>query len=134
MRTLLIKCVRVTVISQKPRLAPKKLITVSPKQACKPRPRFGQEALSEFIESKQLENVTQLTIKQLQQRCTDFLKYLSAQGANQPTNSLAMAYRDELIQRQLSHKTLNDYLAANRQFFNWCVAKELVKNESFCCG
>ncbi|MGD8123005.1 DUF6538 domain-containing protein [Vibrio sp. TRT 2004] len=32
---------------------------------------------------------------------SDFLKYLSAQGANQPTNSLAMAYRDGLIQRQL---------------------------------
>ncbi|WP_240207602.1 DUF6538 domain-containing protein [Vibrio sp. CyArs1] len=57
-----------------------KLSSVSPKQPCKPRPRFGQEALSEFIESKQLENVTQLTITQLQQRCTDFLKYLSAQG------------------------------------------------------
>ncbi|HDM8161099.1 TPA: tyrosine-type recombinase/integrase [Vibrio harveyi] len=108
-----------------------KLITVSRKQACKPRPRFGQEALSEFIESKQLENVTQLTIKQLQQRCSDFLQYLSAQGVNQPTNSLAMAYRDELIQRQLSHKTLKDYLAANRQFFNWCVAKELVKTNPF---
>ena len=35
-----------------------KLSAVSPKQPCKPRLRFGQEALSEFIESKQLVDVT----------------------------------------------------------------------------
>ncbi|MCW4447232.1 site-specific integrase [Vibrio splendidus] len=91
----------------------------------------GKEALAQFIESKQLESVTQLTIKQLQQRCSDFLNYLSSQGRENPSNSLAMAYRDELIQRKLSHKSLKDYLAANRQFFNWCVAKELIASNPF---
>ena len=100
-------------------------------KATSPRSSVGKEALAEFIESKKLENVTQLTIKQLQQRCSDFLNYLSKQGAEKPSNSLAMAYRDELIQRGLSHKSLKDYLAANRQFFNWCVAKELIVSNPF---
>ncbi|MDB1122649.1 site-specific integrase [Vibrio algarum] len=65
-------------------------------------------------------------MKQFQQRCNDFLNYLTKQDNEKPSNSLAMAYRDELIQRKLSHKSLKDYLAANRQFFNWCVAKELI--------
>ncbi|MEZ8719303.1 tyrosine-type recombinase/integrase [Vibrio splendidus] len=100
-------------------------------KATAPRLSVGKEALVQFIESKQLENVTRLTIKQLQQRCSDFLNYLLSQGEEKPSNSLAMAYRDELIQRKLSHKSLKDYLAANRQFFNWCVAKELIATNPF---
>ncbi|MGF1762640.1 tyrosine-type recombinase/integrase [Aliivibrio kagoshimensis] len=96
-----------------------------------PRTGVCKEVLAQFIASKQLENVTQLTIKQLQQRCSDFLNYLSSQGDVKPSNSQAMAYRDELIQRKLSHKSLKDYLAANRQFFNWCVAKELMVSNPF---
>lgn len=91
-------------------------------------PSVGKKALAQFIESKQLENITQLTIKQLQQRCSDFLNYLSRQGGAKPSNSHAMAYRDELIQRELSHKSLKEYLAANRQ---WCVAKELIATNPF---
>ncbi|MEZ9601508.1 tyrosine-type recombinase/integrase [Vibrio sp. 10N.286.46.A8] len=100
-------------------------------KAVSTRPSVGKGELVQFIESKQLENVTQLTIKQLQQRCSDFLNYLSSQDENRPSNSLAMAYRDELIQRKLSHKSLKDYLAANRQFFNWCMAKELTVSNPF---
>ncbi|MEZ8908031.1 tyrosine-type recombinase/integrase, partial [Vibrio atlanticus] len=100
-------------------------------KAVSTRPSVGKGELVQFIESKQLENVTQLTIKQLQQRCSDFLNYLSSRDENRPSNSLAMAYRDELIQRKLSHKSLKDYLAANRQFFNWCMAKELIVSNPF---
>ncbi len=100
-------------------------------KATSPRLSVGKETLAQFIESKQLENVTQLTIKQLQQRCSDFLNYLSKQGGAKPSNSHAMAYRDELIQRELSHKSLKEYLAANGQFFNWCVAKELIASNPF---
>ena len=98
-------------------------------KAISPKLSVGKESLAQFIESKQLESVTQLTIKQLQQPCSNFLNYLSInklsinKGEEKPSNSLAMAYRDELIQRKLSHKSLKDYLAANRQFFNWCVQK-----------
>ncbi|CAK2437412.1 Site-specific recombinase XerD [Vibrio crassostreae] len=108
-----------------------KLSGTTAAKAVSPRPSVGKGELAQFIESKQLENITQLTIKQLQQRCSDFLGYLSSQGEVRPSNSLAMAYRDELIQRKLSHKSLKDYLAANRQFFNWCVAKELIASNPF---
>lgn len=94
-------------------------------------PCIDKEVLAQFIESKRLENVTQLTMKQLQQRCSDFLDYLSEHNAKKPSNSHAMAYRDALIQRKLSHKSLKDYLAANRQFYNWCVAKELMVSNPF---
>ncbi len=107
------------------------LSTTMAAKAPSPSPSVDKEVLAQFIESKQLENVTQLTIKQLQQRCSDFLSYLSKQGNEKPSNSQAMAYRDELIQRELSHKSLKDYLAANRQFFNWCVAKELIVSNPF---
>ncbi|MGR5501996.1 tyrosine-type recombinase/integrase [Vibrio sp. DNB22_10_4] len=70
-------------------------------------------------------------MKQLNQRCKDFLAYLADQGADTPSNGHAMTYRDVLIQRGLSHKSLKDYLAANRQFFNWCVAKEFIKTNPF---
>jgi integrase len=107
------------------------LLSATTAKASPPRPCVSKEVLAQFIESKQLENVTQLTIKQLQQRCSDFLNYLSRQGDGNPSNSNAMAYRDELIQRELSHKSLKDYMAANRQFFNWCVAKELMVSNPF---
>ncbi|CAH8189277.1 tyrosine-type recombinase/integrase [Vibrio aestuarianus] len=107
------------------------LLSATTAKASPPRPCVSKEELAQFIESKQLENVTQLTIKQLQQRCSDFLNYLSRQGDENPSNSNAMAYRDELIQRELSHKSLKDYMAANRQFFNWCVAKELMVSNPF---
>ncbi|WIH22483.1 tyrosine-type recombinase/integrase [Photobacterium damselae] len=87
--------------------------------------------LEQFVATKQLEGVTQLTLKQLSQRCGDFLAYMKAQGAIQPTNGIAMEYRNALLRRGLSHKTLKDYLAANKQFFNWCVAKEQIASNPF---
>ena len=81
-----------------------------------------------FIESKQLENVTQLTIKQLLQRCADFLAFLKTEI---PSNIMAMNYRDAQLRRNLSHKTLKAYIAANKQFFNWCVARELITINPF---
>ncbi|EOK5701596.1 site-specific integrase [Vibrio vulnificus] len=84
-----------------------------------------------FVQTKQLEGVIQLTIKQLNQRCGDFLYYIKAQGIDKPSNALAMSYRDELLKRGLSHKTIKDYIAANKQFFNWCVARELIATNPF---
>jgi len=42
-----------------------------------------------------------------------------------------MNYRDELLKKNLSHKTLKDYIAANKQFFNWCIAHELITIDPF---
>ncbi len=92
---------------------------------------IDEQTLDEFVQTKQLEGVIQLTIKQLNQRCGDFLAYMKSQRADKPSNSLAMSYRDELLKRGLSHKTVKDYLAANKQFFNWCVARELIATNPF---
>ncbi|WP_233902190.1 hypothetical protein [Vibrio campbellii] len=96
---------------------------------------INEQTLDEFVQTKQSEGVIQLTIKQLNQRCGDFLAYMKLQSADKPSNSLAMNYRDELLKRGLSHKTVKDYLAANKQFFNWCFARELiVSNQSSSSG
>jgi len=108
--------------------------TKAPPLSSKPigsEPKVGEAQLAQFVESKRLESVTALTVKQLNQRCKDFLAYLAEQDADTPSNGHAMAYRDALIQRGLSHKSLKDYLAANRQFFNWCVAKEFISTNPF---
>ncbi|MCL9777194.1 hypothetical protein [Vibrio methylphosphonaticus] len=47
-------------------------------------PSVGKNAFSRFIEYKKLENVTQLTIQQLPQRCSYFLNCLSRQGGAKP--------------------------------------------------
>lgn len=92
---------------------------------------INHDTLNQFIESKRLEGITNLSIKQLQQRCGDFLDYLKQQSITKPTNSHAMNYRDELLKRDLSYKTLKDYIAANKQFFNWCIAHELIAINPF---
>ncbi len=98
--------------------APK--ITSKPKRSKAPirQPVISHDTLNQFIESKQLESITNLTLKQLQQRCGDFLDYLAQQKIEKPTNSHAMNYRDELLKKNLSHKTLKDYITSNKQFFN----------------
>ncbi|HIF9075058.1 TPA: tyrosine-type recombinase/integrase [Photobacterium damselae] len=92
---------------------------------------IDEQTLHDFVQTKQLEGVIQLTIKQLNQRCSDFLNYTKAQGVDKPSNAIAMNYRDELLKRGLSHKTIKDYLAANKQFFNWCVAHERISANPF---
>lgn len=82
-------------------------------------------------QTKQLEGVIQLTIKQLSQRYSDFLNYMKAQGVDTPSNAIAMNYRGELLKRGLSHKAIKDNLAANKQFFNWCVAHERISANPF---
>ena len=42
-----------------------------------------------------------------------------------------MHYRDRLLNQKLSSKTLKDCIAVNRQFFNWCLAHELITVNPF---
>ncbi|MCS0027479.1 tyrosine-type recombinase/integrase [Vibrio alginolyticus] len=92
---------------------------------------INTDVLNRFIESKRLEKVTNLTLKQLKQRNGDFLKFVEQLEGSSITSSVAMAYRDELLGRGLSHKTLRDYLAAIKQFMNWCVVQELINSNPF---
>ncbi|HAV1411532.1 tyrosine-type recombinase/integrase [Vibrio parahaemolyticus] len=92
---------------------------------------INSKTLDQFVESKRLEKVTNLTLKQLKQRNGDFLKFVEQLEGSSITSSVAMAYRDELLSRGLSHKTLRDYLAAIKQFMNWCVVQELIATNPF---
>ncbi|EPJ2791001.1 DUF6538 domain-containing protein [Vibrio parahaemolyticus] len=94
-------------------------------------PAINSDSLDRFIESKRLEKVTNLTLKQLKQRNGDFLKFVEQLEGSSITSSVAMAYRDELLGRGLSHKTLRDYFAAIKQFMNWCVVQELMNTNPF---
>lgn len=97
----------------------------------KEAPLINADVLDRFIESKRLEKVTNLTLKQLKQRNGDFLKFVEQLEVANITSSVAMVYRDELLGRGLSHKTLRDYFAAIKQFMNWCVVQELINTNPF---
>lgn len=94
-------------------------------------PEVDTETLERFIHSKSLEKVTALTLKQLKQRCGDFLLFVEKQSMTKMTSKVAMAYRDDLLSRGLSFKTVKDYIAATKQFLNWCVVQEYLSHNPF---
>ncbi|EOB3566556.1 integrase [Vibrio vulnificus] len=86
--------------------------------------------LNNFIRSKRLEQVTPLTLTQLNQRCTNFLNYLAKQEICLSAKA-ANTYRDHLIEKGLSAKTVKEYIAANKQFFDYCERIELIERNIF---
>ncbi|HCH3859003.1 TPA: tyrosine-type recombinase/integrase [Vibrio parahaemolyticus] len=86
--------------------------------------------LDNFIHSKRLEKVTPLTLTQLNQRCTNFLDYLTKQNVSLSAKA-ANTYRDHLIETGLSAKTVKEYIAANKQFFDYCERIELIERNIF---
>ncbi|HCE3244277.1 TPA: tyrosine-type recombinase/integrase [Vibrio parahaemolyticus] len=86
--------------------------------------------LNNFIHSKRLEQVTSLTLTQLNQRCTNFLDYLTKQNVSLSAKA-ASTYRDHLIEKGLSCKTVKEYIAANKQFFDYCERIELIEKNIF---
>lgn len=86
--------------------------------------------LNNFIHSKRLEQVTPLTLTQLNQRCTNFLDYLTKQNVSLSAKA-ATTYRDHLIEKGLSCKTVKEYISANKQFFDYCEQIELIDKNVF---
>ncbi|EGQ7782450.1 tyrosine-type recombinase/integrase [Vibrio parahaemolyticus] len=86
--------------------------------------------LNNFIHSKRLEQVTPLTLTQLNQRCTNFLDYLTKQNVSLSAKA-ATTYRDHLIEKGLSCKTVKEYISANKQFFDYCEQIELIDKNIF---
>lgn len=86
--------------------------------------------LNNFIHSKRLEQVTPLTLTQLSQRCTNFLDYLTKQNVSLSAKA-ANTYKDHLIEKGLSAKTVKEYIAANKQFFDYCERIELIEKNVF---
>ncbi|WP_277208389.1 tyrosine-type recombinase/integrase [Vibrio misgurnus] len=105
----------------------------APEVSVTPSLSDGQEIITEldnFIHSKRLEKVTPLTLTQLNQRCTNFLDYLTKQNVNLSAKA-ANTYRDWLIEKGLSAKTVKEYIAANKQFFDYCERIELIERNIF---
>ncbi|EKF9426734.1 tyrosine-type recombinase/integrase [Vibrio cholerae] len=86
--------------------------------------------LNNFIHSKRLEQVTPLTLTQLSQRCTNFLDYLTKKNVSLSAKA-ANTYKDHLIEKGLSAKTVKEYIAANKQFFDYCERIELIEKNVF---
>ncbi|HCG8651129.1 TPA: tyrosine-type recombinase/integrase [Vibrio parahaemolyticus] len=95
-----------------------------------PKPKLkhfdAMHALREFLRSKGSDNVTALTLHQLEQRtrhCLDFLE-----RSSKPCNEEALeAYIEHLKSEGRSAKTNKDYFAVVKQFFAWCHSKRLIK-------
>ena len=82
--------------------------------------------LDVFIQTKRNENVTALTLHQLQSRISHFLDYLDSNEIDCPDSGDMLSYIDFLRIQGRSPKTNKDYFAAIKQFFSWITAKNYL--------
>jgi len=87
-------------------------------------------ALEQFIKTKENAKVTALTVHQLKQRISDFLKFLNDDKRHvaQITTRDLTCYVDELNRSNRSPKTAKEYLAAVKQFLRWCHGMQYLPN------
>ncbi|HCH4900360.1 TPA: tyrosine-type recombinase/integrase [Vibrio parahaemolyticus] len=100
--------------------------TIKPKIVITP-----ENALQEFIVSKQHAKVRPLTIEQLNQRTAHFLTPLTIDCVSKITSADAVRFRDRLYKEGRSYKTNKDYLASCRQFFKWCKQMNYISENPF---
>ncbi|MFA0415514.1 integrase, partial [Vibrio renipiscarius] len=84
------------VVADTPPPAPIQAIIDNPSKDSK----FFANELDEFIQSKNLESITHLSVTQLKQRCTDFIYFIRKRKLP-ATAKTAMTYRDSLLGRGL---------------------------------
>ncbi|ELA7336903.1 TPA: tyrosine-type recombinase/integrase [Vibrio parahaemolyticus] len=94
--------------------------------AIKPKQFDARHALSEFLQAKKSDNVTALTLHQLEQRITHCLDFLEVSLKMYSEEALE-AYLEHLKFQGRSTKTNKDYFASIKQFFTWCHTKRLIK-------
>ncbi|GAL09323.1 integrase [Vibrio astriarenae] len=82
--------------------------------------------LDEFIHSKKQQNITPLTVHQLNQRVTHFVTFYEHHTSSTMSSALFMAYLDHLQSEKRSPKTNKEFWAANKQFFRWLEAVEKI--------
>lgn len=82
--------------------------------------------LAEFIHSKKQQNITTLTVHQLNQRITHFIAFYDTRASSEISSALLMAYVDHLHAEKRSPKTNKEFLAAIKQFFKWLQAVEKI--------
>ncbi|GEA62548.1 tyrosine-type recombinase/integrase [Vibrio comitans] len=82
--------------------------------------------LAEFIHSKKQQNITALTVHQLNQRISHFIAFYDKQSNSAMSSALLMAYVDHLNSQKRSPKTNKEFLAAIKQFFKWLEAVQEI--------
>ncbi|WP_446617651.1 site-specific integrase [Vibrio alfacsensis] len=87
--------------------------------------------LNNFLDSKRLEQLHDLTVHQLKQRNQHFIDTVSVTFIDEVTPSIAMQYRDALLSEGRSHKTNKFYIASVKQFLGWCHAMEHLSTQPF---
>ncbi len=85
-----------------------------------------QSWLADFIHSKKQQNITPLTVHQLNQRISHFITFYDTQPNSALSSALLMAYIDHLHSQKRSPKTNKEFLAAIKQFFKWLEAVEKI--------
>ena len=90
-----------------------------------------ESVLQAFVDSKRQENITHLTVHQLETRCRYFIESQSITDLCQVSASDAMKYKEHLMTEKKTAKLVRDYLAAIKQFFNWCRLHEKVTAHPF---
>ncbi|PTP19722.1 integrase [Vibrio splendidus] len=84
------------------------------------------KSLSDFLLKKKLDNVTTLTLHQLEQRISHCLNFLEENAKSY--NEVAMqAYIEQLKAEGRSAKTSKEYFSSVKQFFAWCYKQKLLK-------
>lgn len=89
------------------------------------------QALNEFLKSKESENISYRSIKKLENRIGHFLKWLNKNTFNLINPRIVMDYRNYLLSENKSYKTNVEYIAAIRQFFKWSVHMEYSYKNPF---
>ena len=122
---LKINDVRLSFCSQAPNKIPLRescLIDQRQKQHQNSQPQgiLLYDALDGFIESKSKESIRSLTVRQLKQRTSHFIKATASRYVTDINSAKALQYRDFLLKEGRSVKSNKEYLAAVSQFFKWC--------------
>ncbi|MFA0050274.1 tyrosine-type recombinase/integrase [Vibrio breoganii] len=89
-----------------------------------------EDLITRFIDFKRAEGVKPKNLDLLRSRIRSFV-----QTTNKPLEKIstreASGFLKELYEKQLSVKTIRDYLAAIKQFYNWLVMMEYVRVTPF---
>lgn len=83
-------------------------------------------ALDQFLDYKNSQNLTPLTLHQLNQRITYFFESSYTPALQKITSRTLMDYVAKLNQSELSPKSCKDYYAALTQFLRWCSSIGLL--------
>ncbi|WP_257881915.1 site-specific integrase, partial [Vibrio parahaemolyticus] len=99
------------------------------------KPHLNERLLSDFLQSKQAENILPRTIQQLESRIRAFVKF-SKTSVLQATTKQAMDFRDDLLRSGKSEKSVIEYLAAARQYYKWLrlrgdIGKNIFEDVTF---